>query len=808
MTTTVLFTFVAPDGKPIADTEFVVTLRKAAFHEDNPGLIYPDTVNGVTDANGLCSLELQPANKPYYLSMDLSGTEFESECGAALRFRFMVPVSAVPLPIRDLIVTDPTWSQPWDELALQTIIDAKVASQAAAAAAAVSEDNAANSEAAAQASEAAAADSAASALTSKNAAKASQDAALVSQNAAKASETAAKASETAAKTSETNAKTSETNAKSSETAAATSAAAALASEGKAKTSETNAKASETAAAGSATAAAGSAAAALVSQNAAKTSETNAKTSETNAKSSADAAAASAANMQPLSPKLTAIAAAVWSANQMLYLTGAESVAVTGLTAAGRALLDDADAAAQRTTLGLDTSATLAATVAQAHDAAQNLPDTSVTRVSEAVYASRKNFGFYSGSTPTYNIDTLPAGWCGLLSTAVAGTKPPLTGSFFWLESQATYTGQSAVQIAYQYAGGATSGTLLEPRMAMRVRNQPGNAWSPWGLVLTSYDKVSDSADATADKLLTVGYRGLGALVSPTLLDLSAPADFVNGFGWTTSGTLNVPVGYASGSNVLSLSSSAAEGFQMIFSRNTSGRFAVRRRISNSWGAWVEPVLPGDFGLGTANPNLAAGTQLDSLNTSCLFQASDATPPDWSGPVSGNYPMGISFYRSSIVRAQLALSYGNAANAGAFRRATTGSGWGAWSKLLERSDLVGTVSGTSAAPTGAVIERGNNANGHYVKYADGTMICWRRATDTGLAISTAMRGAFRSDIVAWTFPVAFIEAPMVVGAAKNGTASSVVTTTGANASVSYYYVHPTNDAALDRSADFIAIGRWV
>lgn len=40
------------------------------------------------------------------------------------------------------------------------------------------------------------------------------------------------------------------------------------------------------------------------------------------------------------------------------------------------------------------------------------------------------------------------------------------------------------------------------------------------------------------------------------------------------------------------------------------------------------------------------------------------------------------------------------------------------------DLVGTVSQSGGTPTGAVIERGSNANGEYVKFADGTMICTR------------------------------------------------------------------------------------
>jgi len=65
--------------------------------------------------------------------------------------------------------------------------------------------------------------------------------------------------------------------------------------------------------------------------------------------------------QAVDAGLTSISGLTTAANNMIYTTGSDTYAATSLTAAGRALLDDADAAAQRTTLGLGSAATTAST---------------------------------------------------------------------------------------------------------------------------------------------------------------------------------------------------------------------------------------------------------------------------------------------------------------------------------------------------------------------------------------------------------------------------------------------------------------
>jgi len=78
---------------------------------------------------------------------------------------------------------------------------------------------------------------------------------------------------------------------------------------------------------------------------------------------------------------------------------------------------------------------------------------------------------------------------------------------------------------------------------------------------------------------------------------------------------------------------------------------------------------------------------------------------------------------------------------------------------QRSNILGTASQTAGVPTGAIIERGTNANGEYVRYADGTQVCTIKVDATGQAVTSATGSLFQAGSeLTWTYPAVFIAAP--------------------------------------------------
>ena len=66
----------------------------------------------------------------------------------------------------------------------------------------------------------------------------------------------------------------------------------------------------------------------------------------------------------------------------------------------------------------------------------------------------------------------------------------------------------------------------------------------------------------------------------------------------------------------------------------------------------------------------------------------------------------------------------------------------------------------AIPAARVVETGNNSNGSYRKWSDGTMECWHSIPFSSLAITIALGSGYQSAATMWTFPVEFDAAPIV------------------------------------------------
>lgn len=93
-----------------------------------------------------------------------------------------------------------------------------------------------------------------------------------------------------------------------------------------------------------------------------------------------------------------------------------------------------------------------------------------------------------------------------------------------------------------------------------------------------------------------------------------------------------------------------------------------------------------------------------------------------------------------------------------RRWRSGSPNSDWVKFFHSRNVLGPVSQSGGVPTGAIIERGSNANGEYFKYAGGMLIC-----ETELFVSDWETASFGAS----SYPAAFSSPPSVAVSVQDG-----------------------------------------
>lgn len=123
-------------------------------------------------------------------------------------------------------------------------------------------------------------------------------------------------------------------------------------------------------------------------------------------------------------------------------------------------------------------------------------------------------------------------------------------------------------------------------------------------------------------------------------------------------------------------------------------------------------------------------------------------------------------------------------------------------VYSRTNGVGTVSQSAGVPTGALMERGGNANGEYLRLADGTQFCWGQISITPVANTPTL--------APWTFPAAFADSsvPSVLVTGNSAVPGSQVTEvsfanpTLTGCSIALFRINTTTTVLR-----LFAIGRW-
>jgi len=113
----------------------------------------------------------------------------------------------------------------------------------------------------------------------------------------------------------------------------------------------------------------------------------------------------------------------------------------------------------------------------------------------------------------------------------------------------------------------------------------------------------------------------------------------------------------------------------------------------------------------------------------------------------------------------------------------------------------------------VVESGSNANGNYVKLADGTLVCYHTLAVTGLDITYAAGAWYRNSggTIVWTYPQAFVSTPVVnIGLLVGNTLDVIpgpLSASSDQSSASIILLASQSHNSVDITLLLTAIGRW-
>jgi hypothetical protein len=358
------------------------------------------------------------------------------------------------------------------------------------------------------------------------------------------------------------------------------------------------------------------------------------------------------NVQAYDAGLQSISGLTTTADQMIYTTSSDTYATTSLTSAGRALLDDASASAQRTTLGLGTLATQDANsvaitggtisgISNISDPGTSLPYTFSTTTTDSDPGSgivRLNNATQNAATEIYIDDEDNDGTnvSGVIALLAGGNNPSSVLGYVTIRKEfapenfitmkittlTSASGYTKLVGTVEASSGATpfsdtdnlyfsidvSGDKGDPGDLLGPASSTDNAVVRWDG--TSGSLVQNSSVVIDDS----GNVGIGTTSPGSILELASTGPVLtlndtNGvvggsqtsrISFEASGTETGTIGIASGAGFMAVNNKSGSLALLADSNNTSTSSAMTFSVDGSEAARFDSS--GNFGIGTSTPS--------------------------------------------------------------------------------------------------------------------------------------------------------------------------------------------------------------
>ena len=162
-------------------------------------------------------------------------------------------------------------------------------------------------------------------------------------------------------------------------------------------------------------------------------------------------------------------------------------------------------------------------------------------------------------------------------------------------------------------------------------------------------------------------------------------------------------------------------------------------------ATFDPILSGLQSIGGFEKMAVLIDDWNAVTENGIYMANGGA----NAPVSGEWHMGLVMHHNNAYSVQRVCAF--ASTKKWYERHQMNGSWDAWAE----------VAGTDFATAGIADSGGAASTGYWVKYDDGTMICYKTSTQMPI-INTQAGGMYRSSYISLgDFPQAFSALPRVI-----------------------------------------------